>query len=113
VGLVWSNDLESYDGGGIATGRATHAEQVEGDDPDEKRYPDPPGWELGERLTTFHRKIYICLETSTKRKTTTGKKHGLKLFIASEVYSFVLREVREEWRHLVREAKALNWALAP
>jgi hypothetical protein len=33
-GLAWSNDPESYAGGSIATGRATHAGQVEGDDPD-------------------------------------------------------------------------------
>jgi hypothetical protein len=32
--LVWSNDPESYAGGSIATGKATHAGQVEGDDPD-------------------------------------------------------------------------------
>jgi hypothetical protein len=34
VGLVWSNDPESNAGGSIATGRAKHAGQVEGDDPD-------------------------------------------------------------------------------
>jgi hypothetical protein len=34
VGLVWSDDPESYAGGSIATGRAIHAGQVEGDDPD-------------------------------------------------------------------------------
>jgi hypothetical protein len=34
VGLVWSNDPESYAGGSVATGRITHAGQVEGDDPD-------------------------------------------------------------------------------
>jgi len=26
-----------------ATGRASHARQVKGDDPDEKGYPGPPG----------------------------------------------------------------------
>jgi len=25
VGLVWSNDLESYDSGSVGTGRASHA----------------------------------------------------------------------------------------
>jgi len=35
-----------------ATGRATHARQVKGDDPDKKGYPGPPGWELDMRLTT-------------------------------------------------------------
>ena len=44
VGLVWSTDPESYVGGGVATGRASHARQVKGDDPDKKGYPDPPAW---------------------------------------------------------------------
>jgi hypothetical protein len=34
VGLVWSNDPESYAGGSIATGRATNAGLNKGDDPD-------------------------------------------------------------------------------
>jgi len=34
-----------------ATGRASHARQVKGDDPDKKEYPFPPGWKLGVRLT--------------------------------------------------------------
>jgi len=37
-----------------ATGRATHARQVKGDDPDEKGYTGPPGWGLGMGLTTPH-----------------------------------------------------------
>jgi len=36
----------------LATGRATLAGQVEGDGPDERGYPGPPGWRLGVRLTT-------------------------------------------------------------
>jgi hypothetical protein len=35
-----------------ATGRASHARQVKGDDPDKKGYPGPPGLGLGVRLTT-------------------------------------------------------------
>jgi hypothetical protein len=34
VGLVWSNDPESYAGSSVASGRASHAGQVKGDDPD-------------------------------------------------------------------------------
>ena len=43
---MWSNDSESYAGGSVATGRASHAGQVKDDDPDKKRYPGPPGWGL-------------------------------------------------------------------
>ena len=43
MGLVWSEDPESYAGGSVATGKVSHAEQVLDDDQDEKRYPGPPG----------------------------------------------------------------------
>jgi hypothetical protein len=33
VGLVWSNDPNRYAGSGIVTGRASHAGEVKGDDP--------------------------------------------------------------------------------
>jgi hypothetical protein len=46
-----------------ATGRASHARQVKGDDPDKKGYTGPPGWGFGVRLTTPPRKNY-CYETS-------------------------------------------------
>jgi hypothetical protein len=39
-----------------ATGRASHARQVKGDDLDEKGYRGLSGWALGVRLTTAHRK---------------------------------------------------------
>jgi hypothetical protein len=43
-----------------ATGRASHARQVKGDDPDKKGYPGPPGWGLGVRLITPpHTKILL------------------------------------------------------
>jgi hypothetical protein len=42
-----------------ASGRASHATQVRGDDPDKKEYPGPPGWVFGLGLTTPHsKKVY-------------------------------------------------------
>ena len=46
------------------TGRASHARQVRGDDPDEKGYPGSTGWRLGVGLTTPHRK-YILFRSIT------------------------------------------------
>jgi hypothetical protein len=39
----------SYAGHSVATGRASYARQVKGDDPDKKGYLGPPdwGWTLG------------------------------------------------------------------
>jgi hypothetical protein len=50
-----------------ATGRASHARQVKGDDPDKKGYPDPPGWGFGVGLTTPHSKNLLL------RKSNKGK----------------------------------------
>jgi hypothetical protein len=59
VGLAWSDDTESYAGGSVATGRASRAIQIKGDDPDKKGYPGPPGWGLGMGLTTLpHKKCF-------------------------------------------------------
>ena len=35
-----------------ASGIASHARQIKGDDPDKRGYPGPPVWWLGMRLTT-------------------------------------------------------------
>ena len=48
-----------------ATGRASRARQVKGDDPDEKGYTGPPGWGLGMRLTISPCKKKYCYETSS------------------------------------------------
>ena len=53
---MWSNDPESYAGSSVTPGRASHARQVKGDDPDKKGYPGPPGWDLGMVLITPSRK---------------------------------------------------------
>jgi len=50
----------------LATGRATLAGQVEGDDPDLRGYPGPPGWGLGVRLTTSPRKKPIVTKPYNK-----------------------------------------------
>jgi hypothetical protein len=42
-----AQDRETCAGGGVATGRVSHAGQVKSDDPEEKQYPDPPDWEFG------------------------------------------------------------------
>jgi hypothetical protein len=34
LGFVWSHSSENYAGGSVAAGRASHARQVKGDDPD-------------------------------------------------------------------------------
>jgi hypothetical protein len=56
VGLAWLYDPESYVGGSVTTGRAIHARQVKGDDPDKTGFPGPPSWGLGVMLTTPPRK---------------------------------------------------------
>jgi hypothetical protein len=51
-----------------AIGRASHAREVKGDDPDKKGYPVPPGWGFGVRLTTPHSKRTYYYESRTKGK---------------------------------------------
>jgi len=47
VGLATSKDSANYAGGSIATRRKSFTGQVEGDDPNKKIYPGPPGWGVG------------------------------------------------------------------
>jgi len=53
------------------TGRASHARQVKGDDPDKKGYPGPPVWGFGVGLTNPHSKkknfIFTKVEQRNKR----------------------------------------------
>jgi len=50
----------------LATGRATLAGHVEGDGPDERGYPGPPGWGLGVRLTALSCKKLIVTKPNNK-----------------------------------------------
>jgi hypothetical protein len=68
VGLVWSYDPESYTGGSVATGGASHAGKVKGDDPDKKGYPGPQGWGLGVGLTTPPSKKLIVTNSQLREK---------------------------------------------
>jgi hypothetical protein len=52
-----------------ATGRASHAREVKGDDPDKKGYPGPPGWEFGVGLRTLHSEKPIVTKVE-KRKSS-------------------------------------------
>jgi hypothetical protein len=51
-----------------ATGRASHARQVNGDDPDKKGYPGPPGWVFGVWLTIPHSKKLIVTKVEKRKK---------------------------------------------
>jgi len=51
-----------------ATGRASHARQAKGDDPDKKGYPGPPGWGFGMGLTTPTSKKTYCYKSQAKGK---------------------------------------------
>jgi hypothetical protein len=55
-----------------ATGTASHARQVKGDDPDIKGYPGPPGWRLGVRLTTPPRKKILLQNIKRRLRPTQG-----------------------------------------
>jgi hypothetical protein len=55
-----------------ATGRASHARQVKGDDPDKKRYTGPSGWGLGVRLTTPPCKKMLLQNHKRRPRPTQG-----------------------------------------
>jgi hypothetical protein len=50
-----------------ATGRASHARHVKGDDPDKKGYPGPPGRGFGMGLTTPHSKKLIVTKVEQRK----------------------------------------------
>jgi hypothetical protein len=62
VGLAWSHDPDSNAGGSIVTGSVVHAGYIKGDDPGQKLYPGPPGWDLGIGLITHPVRSPNCWE---------------------------------------------------
>jgi len=48
--LACAKDPVSSAGGNVATGRVSHAGQIENEDPDEKAYPSSADWGLDMRL---------------------------------------------------------------
>jgi hypothetical protein len=50
-----------------ATGRASHARQVKGDDPDKKGHSGPPGWGFAVGLTTLHSKKLIVTKVEQRK----------------------------------------------
>jgi hypothetical protein len=59
-----------------ATGRASRARQVKGDDPDKKGYP--PGWGLGVGLTTPPSKKIIVTKVEQRKKLDRLNDDGRK-----------------------------------
>jgi hypothetical protein len=59
-----------------ATGRASHARQVKGDDQDKKGYAGPPGWGFGMGLTTPHSKKLIVTKVEKTKKLDRYKDDG-------------------------------------
>jgi hypothetical protein len=51
-----------------AAGRASHARQAKGDDPDKKGYPGAPGWGFGMGLTTPNSKKLIVTKVEQRKK---------------------------------------------
>jgi hypothetical protein len=55
-----------------ATGRASHARRVKGDDPDKNGYPGPPGWGFSVGLTTPPRKKILLRNLKRRPRPTQG-----------------------------------------
>jgi hypothetical protein len=51
-----------------ATGRASHARPVKGDDQEKKGYAGPPGWGFGVGLTTPHSKKLIITKVEQRKR---------------------------------------------
>jgi hypothetical protein len=107
-----------------ATGRASHARQVKGDDPDKKGYPGPPGRGFGVWLKTPHSKKLIVTKVEQRKKLDRFNDDGRKrtryteVTVATWKVQIMLKKGEVErdlqvsgvrrWRELVTERKKLK-----
>jgi len=61
-----------------ANGRASHARQVKGDDPDKKGYSGPPSWGFGVGFRTPHSKKHIVTKVEQRNKLDRFNDDGRK-----------------------------------
>jgi hypothetical protein len=91
-----------------ATGGASHARQVKGDDLDKKGYPGPPGWGFSVGLTNPHsKKLIVTKLNKGKSWIDLTMMEGKRLRRWRELVTY-----REKWKDIVRQAKAhsgLQW----
>jgi hypothetical protein len=98
VGLVWSYDPKSYAGSINATGKATHARQVKGDDPDIK------GLGLGHEAN----KLSSIKKNSLLRSLMDARWIILVIW-EKKVKRWQMKAVdREEMAAVIKEAKVLG-----
>jgi len=81
-----------------ATGRASHARLVKGDDPHEKGYPGPPGWEFGVGLTTPHSKKLIVTKVKQRNKMHRFNDNGQKRTRYTEITLATLERMERRSR---------------
>jgi hypothetical protein len=72
----WIIDLKWTLAVAYATGRASHARQVKGDDPDKKGYSGPPGWGFGLGLKPHTVKKLIVTKVEQRKKLDRFKDDG-------------------------------------
>jgi hypothetical protein len=87
-----------------ATGRASHAREVKGDDPDKKGYCGPPGGGLGMRLTTSHHKKILLQNLKKKNRGVQDSPRAVEPMLMNRVFTtFLSRQHTEPARHIMLE----------